>query len=435
MLTIRDLLSCLPMESLQRLCSGRELPRGRRNAMEESLARSYRGRFEMLYEELLKTDLAKLLNQPTTLAGEDYYLPSANSYPRDELVRMARKAFERDVIPKEFQRYDALEDDDDVDEGLRAIEEMMARQRRVVDQGGARRDAALRGPEAPAANRAQVQQHSPQADGTRLRTEFSPPQGHVDIGAVLDGHWEVVRRLGRGGFGLVFEIRSRGGMVRVAKFPMPGTGASDAVARSYLNNELRRLQDLQHSHICSVYGMRMDERYGEFLQLEHGGVSLFDKANGQPMPRREALRVVRDTASALDYLHREGVVHGDVSPNNILIDAHGTIRLTDFGISARLETAGPSQYTRVASRIRGLNMTYASPEVQRSLPVTKHSDQYSLAMVYVALVTGSHANPPPLDEALRKLPSSTRAGLLRALHPVPSARYPSCLAFAGAMEA
>ncbi|RYD73582.1 MAG: serine/threonine protein kinase, partial [Verrucomicrobiaceae bacterium] len=268
---------------------------------------------------------------------------------------------------------------------------------------------------------------------TRLRTRFVASQNTVTVGVVLVDRWRVVRLLGRGGFGDVFEICSPSGTRRVAKFARLGSAPVKSIADSILLNELRHLQDLEHAHVCRVFGMRSDPTYGDFLQLEHGGTSLLDHANNRVLTHREAARIVRDIASALDYLHGEDVIHGDVTPSNILIDDSMHVRLTDFGTSARLKASASPAHTRLATQGPALSPNYAPPEAYNSPKITKHGDQYSLAMVYVALVTGLHFRPQ-VELALKRTPRSVEDALARALHVFPQRRFENCASFARALS-
>ncbi|MFT3767288.1 MAG: toll/interleukin-1 receptor domain-containing protein [Minicystis sp.] len=116
MYTIRDLLDFLAdedMDSIRRLCDIRDVGGRGKAAQCEALARSYRGNFAQLFEELLKQDLVRLLADPTKVDGSEYYLPSASRYAKNDLEEMALKLFQDEKVPKGFVSTDEESDDDD----------------------------------------------------------------------------------------------------------------------------------------------------------------------------------------------------------------------------------------------------------------------------------------------------------------------------------
>jgi superfamily II DNA or RNA helicase len=121
---IRDLLDDLDGEAINRLCDLRDLRRRGIDARRQALARSYRGHHDALFDDLRKEDLVQLLGRSTTeIGGIPYYLPSAQTHSRDELVRIARRAFTRSGVPSEFvvaddadEAHDDVSDEDDEEE-------------------------------------------------------------------------------------------------------------------------------------------------------------------------------------------------------------------------------------------------------------------------------------------------------------------------------
>lgn len=161
------------------------------------------------------------------------------------------------------------------------------------------------------------------------------------------------------------------------------------------------------------------------------------------LPLEEALRIGRQVADALDYVHQQGIVHRDVKPDNILMRPDGRVVLTDFGIAS---TRG-SSWVRVPQLANAMGTPdYMAPEQVRGEPGDARTDVYGLASVVYELLTGRVPYPaeemataarkrqktdPPLIRRVRpEVPAAVEAVLYRALRRRPAERYPTMAAFA-----
>src|SRR5258706_7971053 len=158
-------------------------------------------------------------------------------------------------------------------------------------------------------------------------------------------HYEVGRRLGRGGMGEVYEAMDRDLARRVAlKFVAPEL-AADADALKRFEREARAAAALNHPHIATLFAFERDAER-TFIAMELvGGESLRDRIRRGPLPVAEALAIARDVAGALALAHRRGIVHRDVKPENVMFDEDGVVKLMDFGLAravqaSRLTTTG-----------------------------------------------------------------------------------------------
>ena len=245
-------------------------------------------------------------------------------------------------------------------------------------------------------------------------------------GDTLADQFRIISELGNGGQGRVYEvIVKRTEQKRIAKL-------ENNPSRGDLRNEFEKAKDLDdHPNLCRVFRLETDAQYGEFLVVQHGGESIHKRfARGTSLD--EALHVAKQAAEGLDYLHSKNVLHGDVSPGNILIDQSNRVRLCDFGISGFLERAAPDlNVTRVATSVRGRHPLFSAIEVHYGHPGNKASDQQSLARVVQWMLFGNthFGDHEHVHRRMSELNLHIRAAIERALHSNPSSRFASCQDF------
>ena len=202
------------------------------------------------------------------------------------------------------------------------------------------------------------------------------------------GAYRVLRELGRGGMGSVY-LAARADdqyQKRVAiKVVQAGAFGEDAIR--HFRRERQILASLDHPHIARLLDGGETEAGLPYLVMEHIEGQPIDRyCDGHRLGTSERLKLFRAICSAVQYAHRNLVVHRDVKPGNVLVTADGTPKLLDFGVAKLLnpELAGePLTAT-------GLAMTpeYASPEQARGDPITTASDVYSLGVLLYELLTG-----------------------------------------------
>jgi serine/threonine-protein kinase len=266
---------------------------------------------------------------------------------------------------------------------------------------------------------------------------------HLEPGAIPVPGYTLVRPLGRGGFGEVWEATAPGGVRVALKFLRIGTPHADVEERA-----LGVIRDIRHPHLLDVqFAARVEDCL--VIAMPLCDQSLADRLRacqqeGEPgIPRNELLGYIEDLARAIDFLNesqpgvREGVQHRDIKPHNIFLSG-GSVRLADFGLAKVLEGT-------LDSHTGCMSPHYVAPEVVDG-KVSRWSDQYALAVSYVELRTGrrpitgasisqllyAHVHQPP---DLSGLPESERAPVARALAKPAEARWPSCREFVRALEA
>src|SRR5215472_1367540 len=211
----------------------------------------------------------------------------------------------------------------------------------------------------------------------------SVPVGGFSPGMVLTDRYRIIGMLGRGGMGEVYRADDlKLGQPVALKF-LPRALASDPVRRERFFAEVRITRQLAHPNICRVYDIA--EADGQhFLSMEFiDGEDLASllKRIGY-LPNEKALEIARQLLAGLAAAHERGVLHRDLKPSNIMLDGHGRVRITDFGLAiATTEEDQPSGDTSGTP-------AYMAPEQLAGKGATVRSDIYALGLVLFELYTG-----------------------------------------------
>ena len=196
--------------------------------------------------------------------------------------------------------------------------------------------------------------------------------------------YTVIRLLGRGGMAAVYLARQESlGREVALKVLQSGAETDTAVAAERFLREARIAASLHHPHIVPIHDFGVHEGTA-YLAMEYEPGGTIAPMPGEKLAPRDALRVVRDIAGALDYAHGRGVVHRDIKPDNILRRDDGAATLSDFGIARLLQ--GDSVLTTEGTSVGTPH--YMSPEQLRGEKVDGRGDLYSLGIVLWQLLTG-----------------------------------------------
>jgi predicted Ser/Thr protein kinase len=288
------------------------------------------------------------------------------------------------------------------------------------------------------------------APTTAAPAEPQLPEG-LRPGATL-GAYQLIRVLGRGGMGVVFEAEDTRLHRRVALKAVSSHGGG-ATEERRLRREARAAAALVHPNIATVYALEeIDGRAyiaSEYLE----GETLRDVVRRGPLPRGEALAAAHALASGLDAAHRAGVVHRDLKPENVIRLADGRVKILDFGL-AFLE--GDARQLASITRLTQHGLVvgtpgYMSPEQLLGGAVDGRTDQYALGVVLVELVTGVHPFEAPTlaatiarvlaadgiasSSALQALPSDVAAVAQRCTRRSAGDRFPQTSDVVAAIEA
>jgi len=202
----------------------------------------------------------------------------------------------------------------------------------------------------------------------------------ADPGTV--GHYEIIRRLGRGATGIVYLARDPALDRDVALKLLSASLSADPTATRRFAEEARAASALDHRHIVTVYefGRAEDGRF--FIAMAyHQGETLRDRLVRGALPVEEALRIAAEIADGLSAAHTRGIVHRDIKPENILLTPRGAC-IVDFGIAKVLGHT----LTRTGAALG--TAAYMSPEQTRGAGVDHRSDLWSLGVVLYEMLTG-----------------------------------------------
>ena len=255
---------------------------------------------------------------------------------------------------------------------------------------------------------------------------------------ILPPRYQSPRQIGRGGMGEIYRATdSTLGRPVAVKLLAERYADDGAVRRRFTHEALAAARLSSDPHIVTIFDV--GEWNGRpFLVMEYlPGGSLDDVVRGGPQPPGEALEWLEQAAAALDAAHQAGIVHRDVKPANLLVDARGQVHVADFGIAS---AAGLDSFTRPGTILGTAG--YLSPEQAKGERAGPASDLYAIAVVAFELLTGRrpyesenptveaaahvHAAVPSASSVNPQLPPQLDAVFRRALAKEPGERFSSC---------
>src|SRR6266403_1010995 len=227
-------------------------------------------------------------------------------------------------------------------------------------------------------------------------TEANSPVGQTF------SQYKVLRKIGSGGMGVVYEAEdSRLGRKVAVKF-LPGEMASDSQLLERFQREARAASALNHPNICTIHAIEQHERQHFIVMELLEGQTLSQRMTQQRFDLDKLLPVAIQIADALESAHAKGIVHRDIKPANIFLTERGQVKILDFGLAKVEKLQFASESTSVAfgdtsAETNALTspgsaigtIMYMSPEQARGGLVDARTDLFSLGTVLYQLATGS----------------------------------------------
>jgi serine/threonine protein kinase len=259
----------------------------------------------------------------------------------------------------------------------------------------------------------------------------------------LEGRYEIMRLLGRGGMAAVFLARDLVLERQVAIKVLPPDMMGDGHVMARFQQEGKTAAKLDHPNIIPIHRVESEAGLAYIVMKYVSGQSLEEKLGQRKrlLPIPQVRQLLRQAALALGHAHRRHVVHRDVKPANIMLDEDDRVFLTDFGISKAVQ--GTTQITGTGTIIGTPH--YMSPEQAKGRSVDGRTDQYALGIVGYRALTGKvpfegdaqsilyqqvHEPPPAVLERRPDTPPDLRIAIERALAKEPKARFSSMEEFA-----
>jgi len=272
----------------------------------------------------------------------------------------------------------------------------------------------------------------------------------VEVGSTIS-HYKILRKLGAGGMGVVFEAEDSQLGRRVAVKFLTEEMEHDPSILERFQREARAASSLNHPGICTVHSIEQHERQHFIVMELLEGETLARRMGRQPIELNEILDIGIQISDALESAHSKGIVHRDLKPVNLMINARGQLKILDFGLAKIGGTAvdhdGTPSHAVTALRAGQLTMAgtvvgtvyYMSPEQARGQLTDARTDLFSLGAVLYQMATGQlpfpgdtqpvvyeailNRSPRPLVEANPKLPPDLGRILDKALEKDRNLRY------------
>jgi hypothetical protein len=265
---------------------------------------------------------------------------------------------------------------------------------------------------------------TPASDGrtrtdTHAGTDSTLPSGGEEdyvLGDLLADRFCLVRPLGRGGMGQVFEADDLTLGIRVALKLLPRGLASSGTYLQHLHQEIRLGRRVSHPNVCRIYDLGTWKGH-HFLTMELvAGETLADRLNRGALEPALGRQVARQVVAAMASAHRENVIHRDLKPGNIMVDDKGQVKVMDFGLARDQMSAPSGRFGPVGTP------GYWSPEQARGETTGTASDVYALGLVLYEILATEPVHPLR-RRGLPGLPRRYKPLVTRCLEKLPAARF------------
>src|SRR3954466_10088859 len=289
----------------------------------------------------------------------------------------------------------------------------------------------------------------PSSADSYAQTSSSELRAHVERG--LSAHYELDNEIGRGGMGVVYRARDKRLKRHVAIKVLPPELAFQSAIRTRFLREAETAAQLSHPNIVPIYTVDEAEGLVFFVMAYISGDNLAKRLHDKGVLAVEDVRrITREVADALAYAHERGVVHRDIKPDNILLDASSNrAMVTDFGIARAVSDIDSGRLTATGMAIG--TPAYMSPEqAAGDRQIDGRSDLYSLGVVAYQMLVGEppfvanstpamlvkhiSERPTPVSARRSGVPQDLGRAVMMCLEKAPDQRFPSASALVTALD-
>ncbi|HYN07316.1 MAG TPA: protein kinase [Vicinamibacterales bacterium] len=249
-------------------------------------------------------------------------------------------------------------------------------------------------------------------------------------------HYRILKRLGAGGMGVVYQAEDSRLKRTVALKFLPPELTRDEAARERFIQEAQAASALDHPNICAIYDVDAVDEQLFIAMAYYEGETLRDRIARGPLSVPEALDFALQIARGLDHAHHAGIVHRDIKPANVIVTRGDLIKIVDFGIAKILDRTGPTRTGLTLGTV-----VYMAPEQVHGYTVDHRADLWALGVVLYEMLTGRppfggdrdvailhnilHETPPAVSTLRADLSPAIEGILVRALTKDRDGRYQS----------
>ena len=249
-------------------------------------------------------------------------------------------------------------------------------------------------------------------------------------------HYRILKRLGAGGMGVVYQAEDSRLKRPVALKFLPPELTRDQAARDRFIQEAQAASALDHPNICAIYDVDTADDQLFIAMAYYEGETLRDRIARGPLTVSEAIDIAIQIARGLEHAHHAGIVHRDIKPANAIVTRDGLVKIVDFGIAKILDRTGPTQTGMTLGTV-----LYMAPEQVHGYTVDQRVDVWALGVVLYEMLTGRppfagdrdmailhnilHETPPAARTVRPDLPPAVEPVLRRALTKDRDGRYQS----------